>query len=790
MLRHGGRMVEQSGVGGKLGYFLSVAVPVTVMGALAQQLYEIANGRDPKPMDPTTPEGRHLWGQGLLKGGALGPVGDFIGLTAQGRYMSARRICRRAADRRRRSRDLGRARNGHGKPRAKYQLAAARQGADPGNNVWYARLVLDRLLADQVQRQVDPSTTPAGARCSAAPRAGPAILLGAGRDRAAPRAQPHERNRRGHASMTLGTTRRSIDYVENGVTLVHAIPFQFRARPRSSARGSRSAPISDLRHFGAAADLTTNDHDAMAAAVALARPLTLNGAAYKLTGGHALQTDMGIFGPGRLDFDASVSAWLFSLGADGGAADVSNITIERVHFTSSSDISFTNLVRVSNVAGTIDRFHFLWNVIDYTPATGPGSGDRWVLAGTGAGARTNMQIIGNQLTGPMQLTASLVSSGSFDHGLIALNRIHNARANAISVLSAGTLGGPCSLTGLQIIGNDITADNYTSVGIALGLDNSSADRNCKIDALIARNVINIANSPVKTADVFVRLGNKCANIGGFDSDATLVIRDNEFHYGVDVDQATPVTASGFSKVSSWLFKGNDVFGGDVIFRDLADGAKFHDNTFAQGANIRPSANNGRIQSKGNLISLFVPLTADAEFNWYGDGDRCIGAASGTDVPFVLNANLGKVQAAHLTGGSIDSYTTGTPRAMVKAQGAGNPTITMKGVKTNTSWSLGRCERVTGTITDDGEAFIGSTITPASLAPGAADAVHTLTAYGARIGDAVTIGYSTDLKGQQVVGWVSANDTISYYVQNPSGNPVGTAAVGTGHVTARYSSQSA
>jgi hypothetical protein len=78
-MRHGGRMVEQSGAGGKLGYLLSVVVPVTVMGVFAQQLYEIANGRDPRPMDPRTPEGRALWGQGFVKGGGASIIGDLAG---------------------------------------------------------------------------------------------------------------------------------------------------------------------------------------------------------------------------------------------------------------------------------------------------------------------------------------------------------------------------------------------------------------------------------------------------------------------------------------------------------------------------------------------------------------------------------------------------------------------------------------------------------------------------------------------------------------------------------------
>jgi hypothetical protein len=155
LLRHGGRMVEQSAPAGKLGYFLALAVPVTVMGALAQQLYEIANGRDPKPMDPRTPEGRALWGQGMLKGGALGMLGDIAGLTAQGRYR-ARPNMPRAADRRHRPAAVGDARPRH--RQAARQGAARQLGKEnvPGNNVWYARLVLDRLLADQVQRQIDP----------------------------------------------------------------------------------------------------------------------------------------------------------------------------------------------------------------------------------------------------------------------------------------------------------------------------------------------------------------------------------------------------------------------------------------------------------------------------------------------------------------------------------------------------------------------------------------------------------------------------------------------------------
>lgn len=182
LLRHGGRMVEQSNARGKLGYALAVVVPTTIMGVLAQQLYEIANGRDPRNMDPSSPDGAKLWGQGLLKGGGLGMLGDIAGLTAQGRFSSAAEyaagalpgdmdrllsathglIANKLADLDERG-DLpgpvhrfveGQKVKRH--PRASAKLAQLAKENVPGNNVWYARLILDRLLADQIQRTIDP----------------------------------------------------------------------------------------------------------------------------------------------------------------------------------------------------------------------------------------------------------------------------------------------------------------------------------------------------------------------------------------------------------------------------------------------------------------------------------------------------------------------------------------------------------------------------------------------------------------------------------------------------------
>jgi hypothetical protein len=157
LLRHGGRMVDQAGAAGKLGYFLSAAIPMTLSAAIGLQVYHIARGLDPQPMDPSTPEGRGFWAQAALRGGALGMLGDIVGLSAQGGDRGLKDyvagplfgdvdVAQKAV------RDMI-----AGKPRAKARLARVAEQNVPGNNIWYGRLLIDRLLTDQVQRTLDPS---------------------------------------------------------------------------------------------------------------------------------------------------------------------------------------------------------------------------------------------------------------------------------------------------------------------------------------------------------------------------------------------------------------------------------------------------------------------------------------------------------------------------------------------------------------------------------------------------------------------------------------------------------
>lgn len=67
--------------------------------------------------------------------------------------------------------------------------------------------------------------------------------------------------------------------------------------------------------------------------------------------------------------------------------------------------------------------------------------------------------------------------------------------------------------------------------------------------------------------------------------------------------------------------------------------------------------------------------------------------------------------------------------------------------------------------------------PPSLAVGNASPVQTVTITGAALGDNVVATGARDMLGLYVVAWVSAANTVSWYVLNPTGNPNGTQNLG-------------
>jgi hypothetical protein len=130
----------------------------TLAGALSLQLRQLAQGKDLLPMadvpffDEDTGEmewSPGFWGRALATGGGFGVLGDLItaseSRTGNGLVMTAAGVLPQDAQK------IGRA---LGNPE-KYGVRTAKQMI-PGNNLWYARAALDRLMADQIEEYANP----------------------------------------------------------------------------------------------------------------------------------------------------------------------------------------------------------------------------------------------------------------------------------------------------------------------------------------------------------------------------------------------------------------------------------------------------------------------------------------------------------------------------------------------------------------------------------------------------------------------------------------------------------
>ena len=66
------------GVAQGAAYAGSLAVALTLGGAMAMQLRSLAAGKDVQPMDVTTSQGIAFWMQAMQTGGGMGIMGDFL----------------------------------------------------------------------------------------------------------------------------------------------------------------------------------------------------------------------------------------------------------------------------------------------------------------------------------------------------------------------------------------------------------------------------------------------------------------------------------------------------------------------------------------------------------------------------------------------------------------------------------------------------------------------------------------------------------------------------------------
>jgi hypothetical protein len=158
MLMHIGRGLDAEGARGKAAYLASFAIGMTLMGALAMQLKEVAKGRDPRNMDD-----HRFWLAAGAQGGGAGILGDFLysavartdqdfysqmaggpmgGLVSDIAKIAGLNI--QALDDERRERALG------------ADLVRFVRLNAPGGTLWYSRLAMDRLVWDRLQWWADP----------------------------------------------------------------------------------------------------------------------------------------------------------------------------------------------------------------------------------------------------------------------------------------------------------------------------------------------------------------------------------------------------------------------------------------------------------------------------------------------------------------------------------------------------------------------------------------------------------------------------------------------------------
>ncbi|HEV2747608.1 MAG TPA: hypothetical protein VGW34_09960 [Allosphingosinicella sp.] len=161
LLSHGRRALEQAGAN-KARYAAGLLIGVTIGGAVSLTLKEIAKGRDPRSAkdapfyNEKTGEMEFnpgFWGAALVQGGGFGIFGDFFGAAAKNQY----------------GQNLPETLAGVG-PQVLQDAAALPTSETPlwdtiefvkretpFLGLWYDRLAFDRMVADQIQEQIDPN---------------------------------------------------------------------------------------------------------------------------------------------------------------------------------------------------------------------------------------------------------------------------------------------------------------------------------------------------------------------------------------------------------------------------------------------------------------------------------------------------------------------------------------------------------------------------------------------------------------------------------------------------------
>lgn len=163
LMRHGSRAMAQDGVKGKAAYGVSLFAMTTILGALAVQLKELANGNDPSTMwDSDDPQkAMNFWTRSAVQGGGLSILGDILvaGTDTSGRSTSDFMVGPLGSDAKAvLGLTVGNLTQYYDEKDTNAANEAFRllKNKIPAQNLWYTKAATNRLVFDEIQDMIAP----------------------------------------------------------------------------------------------------------------------------------------------------------------------------------------------------------------------------------------------------------------------------------------------------------------------------------------------------------------------------------------------------------------------------------------------------------------------------------------------------------------------------------------------------------------------------------------------------------------------------------------------------------
>lgn len=163
LMRHGSRAMAQDGVKGKAAYGVSLFAMTTILGALAVQLKELANGNDPSTMwDSDDPQKTmNFWTRSAVQGGGLSILGDILvaGTDTSGRSTSDFMVGPLGSDAKAvLGLTVGNLTQYYDDKDTNASNEAFRllKNKIPAQNLWYTKAATNRMIFDEMQDMIAP----------------------------------------------------------------------------------------------------------------------------------------------------------------------------------------------------------------------------------------------------------------------------------------------------------------------------------------------------------------------------------------------------------------------------------------------------------------------------------------------------------------------------------------------------------------------------------------------------------------------------------------------------------